>query len=223
MPSHRVNESNVTLELFDVLGEDGEFGFIGHTGLAAKEGRQLSDAVEVFHMGPPLETDGVMKVDARGTAKLNDDERHKIEDFRDRHAGEHAATRRLPLTTRLRHVPAIYCIHPHATPHREEDRRYVRTRFSCAGFVFEAYKAARISLLDELAIPRVGLAELKLSYPRFAQMLEDLTFRESMGLGGGTGEWPVMLCGYLLHALSREAAEIRSTPYVPRGTDAYFT
>ena len=221
MPSYRVSGSIVTLSLYDVVGQDGEPNFIEHVGLAAKDGQQNSGAIEVVHMGPPLQKDGQMKPHARGTVNLDFGEIKKIENFIDRHDGEHAATKKLRGIALLLHAADIYCIHPHATPHRERDGRYVRTRFSCTGFVFEAYNYAGIELVDDSEMPPIDLKRLKQMYPKFARRLDDHTFRESMGLSA-SGDWRLMLCGYLLHALNRDAAIIRSTPYVPSGTDAYF-
>lgn len=221
MPSQRLNGSYVTPKLFDVLGQDCAPGFIGHTGLAAQEGRQNRSAVEVFHMGPPLEMDGQMKADAYGGADLDHDKRRKIQIFIDRHAGEHAATKKLSAVN-WRLLAAFYCIHPHTTPYLEEDGRYTRTRFSCAGFVVEAYRKARIVLIDESKIPCISLDRMKESYPRLARLLDMPAFRASMGLDDAH-EWPVMLCGYLFHALNRDATEIRNIPYVPCAEDRYYT
>jgi hypothetical protein len=45
-------------------------------------------------------------------------------------------------------------------------------------------------------------------------LLDRSEFRESFGLEGDGG-WPVLLCGYLFHALDREADVIRREPYTP--------
>lgn len=221
MPSCRVSGPNVDLKLFDVLGEDGEPSFIRHTGLAASEGRLPSKTVKVVHMRPPLQTYDEMQADVRGTAELTDSERRKIQMFLDRHAGEHDAVAHLRPAALWRRASEIYCLYPHAIPHTENDGRYVRLRFSCAGFVFEAYKEARIILVDESTVPEIGLDRIKESYPDFAEVLDNRVFRTSMGLDG-TGPWRVVLCGYLVHALNRDAGEIRDAPYVSRPGDAYF-
>ena len=63
--------------------------------------------------------------------------------------------------------------------------------------------------------------KIKKNYPDFARRLDDPAIRNSMGLSGAV-KWPVMLCGYLLHALNRSAAEVRQVPYVPRDSDSTF-
>jgi hypothetical protein len=117
----------------------------------------------------------------------------------------------------------MYCILPHAEPYREDDGRYVRTRFSCAGFVLEAYKLARIALLEPDGLPMVGMDVLRLAYPIQMRLLGSGRINaDSLGLTGD-GPWPVLLCGYLFHSLNRSANEIREQPYAPAAGDWLFT
>lgn len=226
MPSHRVNTSEVSLSRFDVVGTDGEpTQFVSHAGLAESAGTQNTDAVKVLDMGPPLhgpQGPGQMQVSAVGCAELTDDEERKIEIFVQRHANEHAIFQHLSPRQVLAAAPAIYSIHPHALPLLETDGRYTRTRFSCAGFVFEAYKAARIVLLELNALPMVKMAFIRTAYPDHFRLvergrlsLEDLGLRDSE-------PWPVLLCGYLFHALNRDADVIRQQSYVPGAKDQFF-
>jgi hypothetical protein len=94
-------------------------------------------------------------------------------------------------------------------------------RFSCAGFVAEAYERARIRLVREDRLPKVDLDLIKAAYPDFASWLDRSEFRESLGLEGD-GDWPVLLCGYLFHAVNREADIIRREPYTPKPGDEVF-
>lgn len=220
MPTHRVSATSLLLEQFDVIGEEIRLGFVGHVGLAAENGEQTRESVTVREMGPPIRT-GLMIANARGRAELSDGERRKIKDFVDRHTGEHASFQQLPPSLRIKHLHAYYCIYPHSAPFDEEDGRYARTRFSCSGFVFEAYKGAEIHLVDEASLPPIDLDTLKESYPDFGRRLDDDVFRDSMGLTG-TGSWRVLMCGYLFWALSRDAMQIRKTPYSPRVGDWNF-
>jgi hypothetical protein len=63
---------------------------------------------------------------------------------------------------------------------------------------------------------------IRSAYPRETRLSEagriDLV---SLGLRG-PGPWPVMLCGYLFHAVKRDAAAIRRSPYTPRPGDEVF-
>lgn len=221
MPSRRETHQDVTLMALDVVGHAGpQQDFIAHTGLARNATTQSRDDTEVYHMGPPLEVEGRMRADAVGTAGLSDDEDRRIRDFIFRHWGEHAA---VTLTrANLRQVlPEVYCIHPHTEPFREADGRYARMRFSCAGFVFEAYREARILLFDHSLLPLRDLAMIKEAYPHCARFLDNPSLRASMGLNGAD-KWPVMLCGYLLHAMNQEDAAIRQGQYQPKEGDQYF-
>jgi hypothetical protein len=147
-------------------------------------------------MGPPLRHGETIRADAVGKPELDDGDFRRIKIFIDRHASEHASISLVG----LRGAAKVYCILPHAERLREEDGRYVRKRFSCAGFVFEAYKAAGITLVDADGLPPVTLEQIKLAYPSYESLLDHARFRGSMGLSG-QGPWAVMLCGYLINAL----------------------
>ncbi len=202
----------------DVIAQDGDSPhFIRHVGLASKPGTHKRDEVEVAHMGPPLLSIASMTADAVGNARLTDGEIRKIKDYIDRHDSEHQAVTRVSRAN----ISQMYCIVPHVIPFREEDGRYVRMRFSCAGFVFEAYRRARIRLLEESQLPLITLDQIKQAYPDSAKILDVPKFREAMGLMG-SGPWPVMLCGYLLHSLNRDEALIRAHPHLAGSGEENF-
>lgn len=227
MPSYRVTGSTLLLSIFDVVGQDGdEVGFIGHTGLVKSAGSQEATKVSVLDMGPPLHGQsgpGHVHASVVGTAALTDDEVQKIKTFVDRHANEHLAFLRFSRSQLLQAAPQMYCVHPHASPLVEDDGRYVRMRFSCAGFVFEAYKRARIKLIDSNSLPMVDFSIIRLAYPLLARLMEKgRVSAEALGIGG-SGPWPIFLCGYLFHSLNRDSEVIRREPYSPRIEDRYFT
>ncbi|HSW39065.1 MAG TPA: hypothetical protein VLL97_06195 [Acidobacteriota bacterium] len=226
MPSYRIQTPAVSLGTFDVLGVDGDqLGFICHTGLAESGGSHKADAIAILDMGPPLHGPNQpnnLHAHAVGCAQLTDDEMQKIRTFVDQHANEHQAMQQLDGLKVLRLAHQMYCIYPHANPFCEDDGRYVRMRFSCAGFVFEAYRFARIRLLEPEALPMIDMAVIKAAYPRHARLMEsEKITADSLGLKG-EGPWPVLLCGYLLHALGRDAASIRERPYTPAEVDKCF-
>ena len=229
MPSSRVTGPQVSPNVFDVVGEDGDKpGFIAHTGLAESAGSHRCEKVPVIDMAPPLHASGTgnhIRAHVMGTANLTHDELHKIRTFVDRHAYEHLAFQQLEgkkLLRALSAVPQMYCILPHSRPYNEADGRYCRTLFSCAGFVLEAYRFARIALLLAAPIPSVDLAILRLAYPVQFRLIDRGPLRlEDLGLEG-PGPWPVLLCGYLFHALNRDGDSIRRQPYQPGPDDWYF-
>jgi hypothetical protein len=226
VPSYRIGAPVVSLRVYDAVGEDGDqIGFICHAGLAESAGSQHAHEIAVLDMGPPLqagERARRLQASAVGSAELTDDEVQKIRTFVDRHVNEHQALLKLSQSQLLRSAPQMYCIYPHAIALNEDYGRYVRTRFSCAGFVFEAYRAARIKLLDTNALPTVDMSVIKSAYPRQARLIEGgWVSHESLGLEGN-GPWPVMFCGYLFHALDREAGLIRQQPFTASTDNQYF-
>lgn len=226
MPSHRVTKSTISLSRFDIIGQDGaESGCIGHSGLAASAGSQNAGSIPVLDMGPPLHghsNTAHVRGDVVGIADLTDDEVQKIRTFVDRHANEHSVFSQLSGTRILKMAPQMYCVLPHASTLNESDGRYARTRFSCAGFVLEAYTKARIRLLDLNGLPMVDMAIIVTAYPKETQMIQrGMVSKEDLGLDGD-GPWPVLLCGYLFHALDREADAIRQEAYSPDVMDRYF-
>lgn len=228
MPSSRVADSDQFAVLrLEVIGQDSEdlLYFVRHCGLATETYTQRVEQVAVFDMGPPMHTPsspGQMRVDVLGSAKLTDDECRKIENFIARHAGEHRSLELLKGRSLLGNVARMYCILPHSEPLLEEDCRYARTRFSCAGFVLEAYRFARISLVDLDSLPEVSWETVSAAYPDAANLIQRGRIDgESLGLIG-EGKWPVLLCGYLFHSLNRDAASIRREPIRPTIDQATF-
>jgi len=222
LPTYRVAEANISLAVFDIIGQDGdEETFIRHVGLANSAGLHSASEIPVIDMRPPLhgpDEQGHMRVDVVGSTVLTDDDRWKITTFVNRHAGEHEVFKRF----RFELLPQMYIVYPHMEPFYEEDGRYSRMRFSCAGFVLEAYKKARIKLLDPKTLLSVEMDILRPCYPELMRLIENGRISpEDLGLEGD-GPWPVLLCGYLLHALNRDAATVRSEPYTPNIEDRYF-
>jgi hypothetical protein len=211
MSCRRYVGESAAVNVYDLIGEDGEeAGFISHLGLARTGGAQPTRSVEVYHMGPPLTVDGQMDGDVIGGLKLTDDEVSRIRTFIDRHSNEHAAVRMVGPES----VYSVYIIRPHVALRREPDGRYSRTRFSCAGFAFEAYREARILLVDVTSLPLVELEVVKAAYPQFAVLLDRPQFRQALGLVGGGG-WPILFCGYLFHSVRRADEDVRATPHRP--------
>ncbi len=225
MPSFRVNTSTQEFNRFDAVGADhAESDFICHVGLTVAAGSQDVTSVAVLDMGPPLHghnSANHMKCDVIGSAQLTDDEVQKIRTFIDRHANEHALFLQLAATQILRMAPQMYCVLPHTSPIYEDDGRYTRTRFSCVGFVLEAYKGARINLLNLDELPLIDMTIIAAAYPQTRLIQRGLISAEDLGLGG-EGPWPVLLCGYLFHALNRDIDVIRQEAYAPRIEDRHF-
>lgn len=90
--------------------------------------------------------------------------------------------------------------------------RTIYRGFSCAGFVAAAYAdGAGIPLVDDRALPPIPSALIQQVWGPCRPVL-----LARFGLEGD-GPWPVLLPGYLLHAMQRRRA---SLPYQPTSADA---
>jgi len=218
MPAWTLTDEPTTIHPFDVLGQsDGTSHLMVHA-LLCNETESRTDVtkqsnIRCTHMGPPLGQRS-SSCDAVGSAGLNDTHRRKIKVFVDDRLMERAAEKK---RGRLNDLIAEYRIHPSAT---RPSREFPLWRFSCVGFVLEAYNAAGIRLLGA-PLPFKTLDELKQLYPRHARHLDDSDNRTRLGIGEGD-RWPVALVGYVLNSLSRAVKQIHSDEYVPQPGDEYF-
>ena len=97
-----------------------------------------------------------------------------------------------------------YVVAPHVREEKADDGTTKYRRFSCAGFVIEAYREAAINLLmtEAAELPDVGLNTLLQQYPDHARALLLPPMRKKAGLEG-EGPWRVVLAGYVLNSLDR--------------------
>jgi len=192
--------------------------FVQHVAILADDADlRWGASATVSHMGPPLVAGEETKkarhakpecvVHLAGTAQLSLDEQDAIRDWLeevDKEPGPDNPFRR-------------YIVNPHWEWHRarETGRRLYR-RFSCAGFVLECFKSIELDLVDtqEGSLPDVDFDVVAEAYPvaRARRHLERLTRGptpddpglklEDWGIAGD-GPWPVLLPGYIFHALER--------------------
>lgn len=226
MPASRFGNTPLPVQKYDVLGTDATSPqsprFLGHAGLAGDNAivEVGSSSVSVTHMRPPLELSGNIRVDCVGSVGLTDDEQSCLDAFVAGIDLEYRAAMARAGTWGWRQQ---YIIHPHTVGVEEPDGTETGRRFSCVGFVIEAYRDAGIVLLnvDPDQLPRVTLDTLKMQYPSFAGLLVNSSFRDRMGISG-EGPWPVLLVGYLFHSLSRSREEILRQAYVAQPGDELF-
>lgn len=220
MPARRLDSSPRAVRRNDVVGQDsaavGEF--VRHAGLAADEHPEVTDAValRLTDMGPPLAQGGDEQfVHVHGCVPLTLDEIAQVDLFIDRVASEYQAMRAAGRQQ--------YVVLPHCLAVEGEDGTVIYHRYSCGGFVIEAYRFVGIELLvaEASPLPAVGLDTLRLAYPDLQRALDSPRLREYLGLVG-SGPWPVVLAGYLLNSLRRTEAEIRENPYRPQLGDEYY-
>lgn len=218
MPARRISDGVCVVRLFDVVGRDSATTpeFTRHVGLAA-EGRaehRPSDALPWEHMGPPLlRGDSSGPVHSLGMAGLSVDQTRQIRLFIDELENEYEGVK----------VRSQYVVAPHVCDEKADDGTTKYRKFSCAGFVIEAYREAAIDLLTTEAndLPSVDLDTLLRQYPDKERELRSDLVRRKAGLEGDA-PWPVVLCGYVLNSLARSEPEIRSGPYRPEAGDEFF-
>jgi hypothetical protein len=217
MPAHRLTTHPVHVHLYDVVGRDspGSSDFVSHLGLATEP--RLNVVVEshlrVTDMRPPLTADTAdWPLQTMGTIPLTSDQCERVRVFLDEQSGEYF--------DRLVFGPRQYTIQPHV---RRPTSDCSYHRYSCVGFVIEAYRDAGVELveIDETQLPEVSLEQLKQAYPAQAESLERERIRFAYGLTG-QGPWPVVLAWYVLHSLARSKIEIQTSPYLPQPGDECF-
>jgi hypothetical protein len=124
-----------------------------------------------------------------------------------------------------------FIVNPHWKWHEApETRRRLYRRFSCAGFVLECYRSIDVYLVDteEGGLPDVHFDIVVKAYPeagdreKLARLTGGVT-PEDLGIPGD-GPWPVLLPGYIFHALQRITEENPRPPaYTPSSVaDACF-
>ena len=125
-----------------------------------------------------------------------------------------------------------YHLAPHMEYAKTETGRRVRRRFSCVGFVLEAYRSAEIDLITTgddstgINLPIVDTETLRDAYPDLFRILDNpklhdkFCFRglSDLGLEEG-GVWRILMPGYLFHSTVRATSEnLRPSPYTPESS-----
>jgi len=191
-------------------------------------------SVEVWHMGPPVvagpytasqSSNKDCWPDVVGDLCLDAPECEAIEHWLAGIEKQHRSIRLKPFQQ--------YTILPHADLPVSEERRRLPQRFSCTGFVMQAYSEAGIELLVEPnSLPEVDRECLENAYSGFlewenrAPRIQErfgFTSLEDIGITG-QGPWKIALPGYLFHATARATDDKpRPRPHQPASSDeAYF-
>jgi hypothetical protein len=184
MPAWTLSAEATQVTPFDVLAQGfGGSDLMVHA-LLCSEQNVRKDVVKgtylrCFHMGPPL-SQRDQKIDVIGAADLTDEEIRKVKTFADDRLRERQAEEaRLKLLKQTDQLRVEYCIFP---PAQKPTSSFSLWRFSCVGFVLQAYKTARIELLGT-PLPLRTLDELKQFYPSHAANLDNLELRKRLALG----------------------------------------
>lgn len=218
MPASALSNGSQLASRYDVVGEYSNLSprFVAHVAIYDADGGSVSNGqdVPVAHMGPPLTRGAKAKANAVGSVPLTNDEVRRIETWFAGVYDEYQSARASPLRQ--------YHVHP---PWKDEVdpntgvRRY--RRYSCVGFVLDAYRQVEITLLeiDEQSLPEIDSRTLALAYPSFPSNVPRI--REFVGMEGA-GPWRVVLAGYVLHAMDRPGEQIRQCPYRAKLGDERF-
>lgn len=208
---------------FDVIGEDSsaEAGFVRHVALATTSvaGHPAGGSLPATHMRPPLLVVDGAAVHTHATVPLSAEEQRAVQRFVSDLDLEYAAAGVGRLTQHQ------YCIRPHTDSRRAPDGTTQLRRFSCVGFVVEAYRDAGLDPVatDDHSLPLVSLDTLLVAYPDMARVLNHPELRGRLANLAGSGPWPVLLPGHLFAALRADEGRIRSgPPYQPVVGDEYF-
>ena len=188
---------------FDVIGSYRGHG-VGHVGLLAADSRlEFEKEVEIYDMGPPLHVAPGSKDRPHvvGWLELSVDETEGIEEWL-----EEMRT----LVSNCR-----YIAFPSAEKKADQvTGRTIGWRFSCAGFVRQAYlEGGKIELTHgEGGLPKISLGEIQKiwNYPRPSLARRGLE---------GDGPWAILLPGYLIHALAQSE---NGFPFRPNSFHADF-
>ena len=204
MPLHKLNDTPISLKQFYVCAqENAATSVVVHIGLVNEEQHSVEygHCIAWSHVAPPFRQVDSQEVHAVGwLSSLSESERETVQLFIVRHAEEVSNIRK----------EKQYVIFPSRTE-RSMDCPYCR--FSCAGFVVEAYRKIDIVLLDETMLPEQSFASLCSYYPSLREYGPKM--RASLGLDGN-GPWRVVLPGYVLNAFNRTDDEIRQKPFQPK-------
>ncbi len=98
-------------------------------------------------------------------------------------------------------------------------KRVVYWRFNCASFVAKCYeKGGNIKLVDceSDKFPDVDRHLLNQIYGSLSKLLD--RYGDQLGLTTNKSSWPLLLPGYIFHALARNETEILATHHHPAST-----
>lgn len=220
---------------YAIIGEyaaDGPARFVKHAAIVRQDCKLLKSApIEVWHSGPPIVAGALTspspghatcKSDIVGDLCLTTSETEAIDDW--------LATVEKEICQKSLKPFEQYTILPHMKWHLSEEGRRTHRRFSCAGFVIEAYQSSNISLLsselpladeEQLATAYRGLFEIEKREKRIQDYV-GFKGRSDLGLTAA-GPWPIALPGYLFHSTERATIlNRRPAPLTPSGIEMAF-
>jgi hypothetical protein len=176
---------------------------VSHVGLLAAPAEVDGGAKALTnHMGPPLALPGEMLAHAVGWLDTWTEQDCIVLDV---------WLRELETQISIDPQSVTYVAAPSVVRDEGGTERPVSLKFSCAGFVAEAYRegvGVRL-VVDDAELPEVDRATLE-------RVWDPRTVRIGARYGlGGDGPWRVLLPGYLLRAVTRPRVELPFRPMTP--------
>jgi hypothetical protein len=231
----RLSREATVCSQYSIVGTyaDDSSTFVKHASLLKNSASVVAGtSVGVWHTGPPI-VSGPITQSAFGEATS---EAHVVGEFRLRPSQCDAIANFLAGIDKYHRTMTVqplqqYVILPH---HKwvvsKETNRRIRRKFSCAGFVIEAYAAAGILLIDVDQLPLAGVDHVEFAYPEFRRLEElseavkqriEFPGLEEFGIVGD-GPWPIALPGYLFHACDRGQTIEEFTTFVVSTVNMLF-
>lgn len=215
MTSQRLSQRPVSVARFDAIGEDSHTApwpnFVRHVGLAFRPANNVTAGtqVDVVHMCPPFENPGSTAAHVVGSVPLSSDQENRLEMFLDNADGEFKALRKR-VSHKHWYCYLSFVVRPHVKAEPQDNPEY--HRYSCVGFVIEAYRSAGLGVIetDEARLPPVSRQTLQEAFELCDVVFDDSALASWLGLDRNERErWPVVLPSYVFHALNRPEVEIK--------------
>ncbi len=209
--------SPIRVQRFAVVGVySQDRPFVGHAAILTAATEFNGECkVALSHVGPPIENLDTGDCHIVGQIGLSNEEIEAVADWLASIETQYTPTKILPFQQ--------YVVAPHMVWVKSEEGRPFRQRFSCVGYVIEAYAAANVWLIDSESLPDAKMEDVETAYPNLRRLLAKPELAKSYGFKGlddlglvGPGPWKVALPGYLFHSIKRfEQAQPRPNPFAP--------
>ena len=209
--------SPIRVQRFVVVGKySRNRPFVRHAAILNAETEFKGECkVILSHVGPPIENQYTGDCHIVGQIGLSNEEIEAVADWLASIETQYTPTKILRFQQ--------YVVAPHMVWVKSEEGRPLRQRFSCVGYVIEAYAAANVSLIDSESLPDAEMKDVETAYPDLYGLLDNPKLAKRLGFKGlddlglvGPGPWKVALPGYLFHSTNRfEQAQPRPNPFAP--------
>ena len=214
-------QSPVLAQKFAIVGTYADNRpFVRHSALLRTEDTIGEErAVTVHHMGPPIGESNQCQCHVIGQVGLTNEEIEAIEDWIASVATQYCEFKVLPFKQ--------YVIVPHMDWVISEEGRPQRQRFSCVGYVIEAYRSAEVDLLNLASLPDAHQSDAAEAYPLLIRIATKPELAKKYGVTSigdlglyGDGPWKIPLPGYLFHSTARYRNNSpRPLPFVPTSVE----